>query len=62
MSVFSLIGCLFNRHDPIRRDVAWNGLTYTGKCRHCGAEIERFGRRDWRRNKSVTKQNGNPQT
>jgi hypothetical protein len=61
MSVFSLVWCFFNRHDPVRRDVAWNGLTYSGTCRHCGAEIHRLGHRDWRKIKSSTNQNGNAQ-
>jgi hypothetical protein len=49
MSVFSFLGCLINRHQPQRRDVVWNGRTYTGLCRHCGAPVERHGHHDWRR-------------
>lgn len=51
MSVFSPIGCFLNRHQPRRRDVEWDGRTYIGQCRHCGALIERHGRRDWRKRK-----------
>lgn len=49
MSVFSSIGCLINYHKPLRREVMWNGRAYIGHCRHCGALIERRGRRTWRK-------------
>jgi len=49
MSVFSFVACLFNQHDPVRRDVTWNGRVYVGHCRHCGAPIERQRRRSWRK-------------
>ncbi|RNJ62593.1 MAG: hypothetical protein EDM03_14355 [Porphyrobacter sp. IPPAS B-1204] len=49
MSVFSSIGCLLNQHEPLRRDVTWDGRTYVGHCRHCNAPIERHGRRNWRK-------------
>jgi hypothetical protein len=61
MPVFSFVGCMLNRHAPIRRDVAWHGRTYRGHCRHCGAEIERHGRNDWRKCKPMTKDNGSAQ-
>jgi hypothetical protein len=61
MSVFSSIGCLFNYHAPLRRDVTWNGRHYVGNCRHCGAAIQREGRRVWRKRKTATdKQPGEP--
>jgi hypothetical protein len=47
MSVFVSIGCLFNRHDPVRRDVTWDGRHYVGRCRHCGVPIVRYKRRTW---------------
>lgn len=53
MSVFSFVGCLLNQHDPVRRDVTWNGRAYVGDCRHCGAPIQRHGRRNWRKRKSA---------
>jgi len=53
MSVFSSIGCLLNQHDPVRREVTWNGRTYVGICRHCNAAIQRNGRRNWRKRKNA---------
>jgi len=49
MSVLGLAACLLDRHDPNRRDASWNGMTYIGECRHCGAAIERLSRRKWRK-------------
>lgn len=49
MSVFSFVGCLINRHRPVRRNVTWDGFAYVGECRHCGALIARHGRNDWRK-------------
>lgn len=49
MSVFVNIGCLLNRHDPVRRDVMWDGRHYVGRCRHCGVPIMRYKRRIWRK-------------
>jgi hypothetical protein len=51
MSVLGLAACLLNRHGPSRRDVKWDGLAFVGECRHCGAPIERVGRRNWRKQK-----------
>jgi hypothetical protein len=51
MSIFSFFGCVFNRHQPLRRNVQWNGRAYIGTCRHCDAQIIRSGRRNWRRRK-----------
>jgi len=53
MSVISKIGCLFNRHEPSRRDVTWDGRAYVGQCRHCGTPIRRHGKRNWRRRKHI---------
>jgi hypothetical protein len=53
MSVFSMIGCLFNRHKPLRRDVEWDGRAYVGTCRNCGAPIQRHGKRKWRKRKAA---------
>ncbi len=49
MSLVSRLACLFNRHDPLRRDVKWDGVTYIGECRHCGTTIIRMSRRKWRK-------------
>jgi hypothetical protein len=60
MSVLSAISCLLNQHEPLRRDVSWNGRTYIGECRHCGALIERHGRRNWRKRKGTAEHNDAP--
>jgi hypothetical protein len=49
MFFMSSIGCKFNRHKPLRRDVEWDGRAYIGTCRHCGVQIMRHARRDWRK-------------
>jgi hypothetical protein len=36
-----------NHHKPKRREVAWDGRTYVGQCRHCGIAIERQRRGIW---------------
>jgi len=51
MSFLNTVGYLFDRHAPKRRDVEWDGLTYVGTCRHCGAPVERHGHHDWRKRK-----------
>jgi len=48
MSVISPIACLMGRHEPLRRNVEWDGLHYVGNCRHCGKEIVRLSHRNWR--------------
>jgi hypothetical protein len=52
MAYLWFFGCLINQHEPRRRDITWDGLTFVGKCRHCGAPIQREGHRDWRRRKT----------
>ena len=49
MSAISFVGCLIGRHQPLRRDVAWDGRAYVGTCRHCAATIIRHGHNDWRK-------------
>ncbi|OBV11002.1 hypothetical protein I603_1410 [Erythrobacter dokdonensis DSW-74] len=49
MSFISFIGCTTDRHEPLRRDVTWDGKRYVGACRHCGAPIVRIARRNWRK-------------
>jgi len=51
MSIFTSLWCLANRHDPVRRDVRWDGHAYVGDCRRCGTPIQRHGHRDWRKRK-----------
>ncbi|WP_285712144.1 hypothetical protein [Erythrobacter oryzae] len=60
MSVFQAFACMLNQHQPLRRDVTWNGRNYIGVCRHCDARIERIGRRRWRRRKSEDAGEGQP--
>ena len=48
MSFLSKINCMLGRHEPQRRDVRWDGRTYVGHCKHCGAPIERIRHRRWR--------------
>jgi len=60
MSFFDSIGCLLNQHQPLRRDVTWNGRVYVGTCRRCDAPIERHGRRRWRKRKGAEANHGEP--
>ncbi|WDA42557.1 hypothetical protein [Erythrobacter sp. BLCC-B19] len=53
MSLLSSIACGLNQHQPLRRDVTWNGRAYVGNCRHCGVPIERHGHRNWRKRGSA---------
>ena len=48
MSLFSKVACLAGRHQPHRRGVEFDGRDFTGRCRHCGKDIERVGHKDWR--------------
>jgi hypothetical protein len=49
MSVFQTLACLLNQHQPVRRNVTWDGRSYVGVCRQCETPIERRGRRRWRK-------------
>ncbi|WP_073973848.1 hypothetical protein [Erythrobacter donghaensis] len=60
MSVFQSIACLLNQHQPMRREVTWNGRHYIGVCRHCDAPIQRLGRRRWRKRKDAGRGSGEP--
>jgi hypothetical protein len=53
MNLMSSLMCRLGRHNPYRRNVTWDGHHYVGKCRHCGAPIERVSRRQWRKASSV---------
>jgi hypothetical protein len=48
MAYFWIFGCVINRHEPSRRTVEWDGLTYNGTCKHCGKPITREARHTWR--------------
>lgn len=48
MSLMSPIQCYLGRHDPDRRKVRWNGLTYEGDCKYRGKQIERVSHKNWR--------------
>lgn len=50
MSFISFVVCAMDRHQPVRREVTWDGKHYTGYCRHCGEPIVRIGHHKWRRN------------
>lgn len=49
MSFISFVVCAMDRHQPVRREVTWDGKHYVGHCRHCGAPIVRIGHHKWRR-------------
>ncbi len=49
MSFISFVVCAMDRHQPVRREVTWDGKQYAGHCRHCGEPIVRIGSRKWRR-------------
>jgi len=41
------IPCWFNRHDPRRDEVKWDGRSYIGVCRACGKPIWRRKHKLW---------------
>jgi hypothetical protein len=41
--------CWFNRHEPDREAVVWDGYHYVGTCRHCTAAIRRRVKKRWER-------------
>jgi hypothetical protein len=45
--------CRIDRHAPIRHKSRWNGWTYSGVCRDCGAPIVRTGRGLWQARSSA---------
>jgi hypothetical protein len=51
--------CLFNRHDPVRTRVKWDGYNFVGRCRFCKRDVrkEHHGtwRKDWMTNESSGK-------
>lgn len=51
MTFLSSILCALGWHNPKRRDVKWDGRNYRGECRHCGTEIIRISRKNWRKAK-----------
>jgi len=42
------IGCLFNRHRPVRSEVRWNGTHYVASCQSCGRPVTRLTHGGWR--------------
>ncbi|WP_162234213.1 hypothetical protein [Novosphingobium sp. Leaf2] len=40
--------CFANRHDPVRSDVTWDGISYVGTCKNCGMQIRRKKRHLWK--------------
>jgi hypothetical protein len=38
-----------DRHEPLRRDVNWNGKQYVGHCRNCQEPIVRIAHQKWRK-------------
>jgi hypothetical protein len=51
MSFMQFFGCIIGWHQPLRRDVLWDGRSYIGQCSQCGAPLRRHGRRNWRKRK-----------
>jgi len=49
MRIVAAVRCFIGRHEPNRRKVKWNGVTYVSHCRHCGMPIERHRHKDWRK-------------
>lgn len=39
--------CWFNRHEPARDNVEWDGYNYVSTCRHCRAAIRRREKHRW---------------
>jgi len=46
---FQAVFCRFDRHDPDRDNVHWEGAHYAGICRACQAPIRRHAHRVWKR-------------
>jgi hypothetical protein len=41
--------CLLNRHQVDRSRVRWDGRSFVGTCRHCGARVRRKEHKLWQR-------------
>lgn len=41
--------CLFNRHQPVRDEVHWDGWGYRSTCQFCGTLVERERKSVWRK-------------
>lgn len=46
---FQAVFCLFDRHDPDRETVHWDGTHYAGTCRSCRRDIRRHAHRVWKK-------------
>lgn len=40
--------CLFDRHDPDRTSLYWDGTHYAATCRACGRPIRRHAHKVWK--------------
>lgn len=45
---FRSVFCAFNRHEPRRSAVRWDGSNYVAACCGCGKDIRRHGPKLWR--------------
>lgn len=39
--------CWFDRHTPNRNRVKWDGVSFVGACRFCGAKVRRREKGSW---------------
>jgi hypothetical protein len=39
--------CWFNKHVPKRNRVKWDGISFIGHCRFCGAQVRRREKGGW---------------
>jgi len=46
--VLKKLFCLFNRHQPVRSEAAWDGYHYVSACRHCRHPIRREAHGKWK--------------
>ncbi|MFC0685399.1 MULTISPECIES: hypothetical protein [Sphingomonadaceae] len=53
---FRSIFCAFNRHEPRRGAVRWDGVNYVAACNGCGKDIRRHGPKQWREDPAETAQ------
>ncbi|TCM43270.1 hypothetical protein EDF59_101373 [Novosphingobium sp. ST904] len=45
---FQTVLCTFNRHEPNRNTVHWDGTHYTSTCLGCGKDIRRQAHKVWK--------------
>lgn len=39
--------CWIGKHSPNRNRVKWDGISFAGRCRHCGAPLRRREKGGW---------------